>query len=98
MAAIQQYRQRGLDPRYAAPRRAEVPLLFLRRLRRRVIGGDDVDVAAKQLIPELVIVRAERRRTLRGNADPLDVTFGEVEIVRAGFDGDVDALPAGLHS
>ena len=40
---------------------------------------------------------AQRRRAFRDGAEPLDIFFGEEQIVRASFDGNIRRLRAGLR-
>ena len=98
MAAIEQHGERGLDARDAAPCRHEITLLH-RRLRRRVIGGDDVDATTHEFVPQrLAIGRGpDWRGAFRHGAQPLDVLLAEPEIVGAGFDRHVHAHARALQ-
>ena len=60
---------------------------------RGVVAGDHVDVAGQQVLPETVARRegAQRRRALGGGADARHVIFAEVQVVRAGLDGNIRA-------
>ena len=87
-----QHGQRRLHAGDASPRGSEVARLE-RRLRRRVIGCDDVDMAVQQLGPQsasAIAADAEGRRALRDGAEPLHVLLGEEQVMRTRLDRDVD--------
>ena len=95
-AALEQHGQRRLHAGDASPRRAEVASVFNDGSARRVIRGDDIDLAVEHFAPQLrVLVRiAQRRRALGGDAELLEIVLGEKQIVRTGFDRHVDAARA----
>ena len=64
-----------------------------------MVGGDDVDVAGDELVPQglLLVAGSQWRCTLRDRPQALHILVGEVQIVRARFDRHVDAPGAGLR-
>ena len=63
-----------------------------------VVGGDKVDEAFAQRLPELVAIFGvtDGRGAFVEGAAVGDVFGGEVEVVRAGFDGDGETVFFGL--
>ena len=80
--AFEQQAEHRLRARDPAPGGGEVALLHLGRA-RRVVGGDERDVA--QRAPERLdlVGRPQRRRALRARAERLEVVLGEGQVVRA---------------
>ena len=92
-------RQPELDGGDASPGRAEVPGVLPLEVdgARRVVRGDVVDGAVLEALPQgpAVVVLAQRRTALVLGGAVGDELGGEGEVVRAGLDGDPDALPLG---
>src|SRR5258708_2253443 len=96
--------QRGLNTGNAAPNLEEVVIAFHLGGSWRVIGCYGINVAAQQSFPKRFLFGAvaQRRRTLGGRAHALQVFLREKQIMRAGFNRNVDAprscLQRGSHS
>ena len=65
-----------------------------------MIGCDNVDRSREQLRPQSILLDgvAQRRRAFRDSTQPLHIIFGKEQIVRAGLDGNIGSMRAGLGS
>ena len=90
----------GLQPGDAAPRQPQVAVLahLQREGRRRVVADDSINGAIQQSIPEsiLVLTAADRRTALELTRSVRNLLCGERQVVRAGFNGDANAVGFGL--
>ena len=84
----QHARQRGLNPRHSRVCGGEAQSLVRKRV-RGMIGGDAIDCAILQPIPQRVaVVRvANRWIHLQARADSFDVSLIESEVLRTYFGG-----------
>ena len=84
-------------PPHASPRFAVLAHLQ-REGRRRVVADDSINGAIQQSIPEsiLVLTAADRRTALELTRSVRNLLCGERQVVRAGFNGDANAVGFGL--
>ena len=94
-------RQPELQRRDASPRAHEVAIVEVlqRRRRRRVVGGDQIDVAVDQRRPQALAIgsRADRRRALERRRAVGDLFGGKRQVVRARFHAQRRRRPRGPH-
>jgi hypothetical protein len=91
---VEEERESVLNAGDAAPDGEEVVALFEIGRGRGVVGADGIDLASEEFLAEGVegYLGAAGWGAFGEGADADGVGVGEEEIVRAGFDGDVDAL------
>ena len=97
-AFAEHHRKQRLDPGDAAPRFPDVVVAARLRLggARRVVGGDEIDLAVDHVLPEPLARRrvADRRCAFERRPDAIDVVRAEEQVVRARLDRDVRAALA----
>ena len=90
---VQHQRERVLDGRHAGRRCRVGLLLFFERV-RGVVGGDHLQAAVAQCLPQslVVVARFQRRIHLHERAEPRVVVDVEQQMMRARFAGDEAAM------
>ncbi len=63
--ALEEHGKRRLHAGHASPRRAEITLLLQRRIGRRMIRGNQIDLAIEDLLPQLRVLVQHRAAAAR---------------------------------
>ena len=93
----QHERHRGLDAEHAALAFPDALAVFLLRGVGRMVGGDSIDLAAAQRLPQTRVIGriAQRRIAAHDTAATHEIVHRQQQVLRAGLDRDIHAARPG---